>query len=282
MNSLAASPFLKLAIYQYAARDESPDSRLQRLDGILRSAKDAPFDLVVCPELFLSGYNVGAKIADLSQTPDGSYAAAAAEIAQRHRTALICGYPETAGEQRFNSAMVIDGNGRRQANHRKLRIPNGFERDWFAPGGNYTMLDIAGFRVALLICYDVEFPEAVRACALAGAEVVVAPTALKAEWGFVARQLIPSRAFENGVFLAYANYCGRENGFVYLGESCIIGPDGAEIARAGADETLLVGVLKREDVARARTRLPYLEHRGNLDSVAVGGERRSAHEPDVA
>jgi 5-aminopentanamidase len=282
MNSSPGNSTLRLAIYQYSARDETPDRRLQRLDDALRTAGDAPFDLVVCPELFLSGYNVGAKIADFSQAQEGSFATAAAEIARRHRTALIYGYPEMAAEQRFNSAMVIDRNGRQQANHRKLRIPNGFERDWFAPGDSYTMLDIAGFRVAVLICYDVEFPESVRACALAGAEVVVAPTALKAEWGFVARQLIPSRAFESGVFLAYANYCGRENGFVYLGESCIIRPDGVEIARAGADEALLSGVLKREDIARARTRLPYLEHRGNLDSVAVGGERRSAHEPDVA
>jgi predicted amidohydrolase len=106
---------------------------------------------------------------------------------------------------------------------------------------------------------------------LAGADLIVAPTALRAEWSFVARQLIPARAFENGAFLAYANYCGEENGFVYLGESCIIGPDGREIARAGADETLLAAVLKREEVARARERLPYLEHRGDLERVAIDG-----------
>lgn len=281
MNASAGNSTLRLAIYQYAARDETPDARLQRLDGILRTAQGAPFDLVVCPELFLCGYNVGAKIADLSQTPDGSFAKAAATIARRHRTALVYGYPEAAGNERFNSAAVIDSGGHLQANHRKLRIPKGFEQDWFVPGASYTMLDIAGFRVALLICYDVEFPEAVRACALAGAEVVVAPTALKAEWSFVARQLIPSRAFENGVFLAYANYSGRENGFVYLGESCIIGPDGGEIARAGADEVLLSGALKREEIARARTRIPYLEHRGNLDSVKAAGERRPVREPDA-
>jgi predicted amidohydrolase len=281
MNSLAENPSIRLAIYQYTARDETPHRRLQRLDDMLRSAKDAPFDLVVCPELFISGYNAGDKIAAFSEAQDGPAFQAAGEIARKHQTTLIYGYPENAGERRFNSAMVVGVDGRRQGNHRKLRIPNGFETQWFVPGDSHTMIDVAGFRIALLVCYDVEFPETVRACALAGAEIIVAPTALKAEWGIVARQLIPSRAFENGVFLAYANYCGRENGFVYLGESCIIGPDGGEIARAGADETLLVGVLKREDIARARTRLPYLEHRRDLDSVAVGEGRRPLNEPDA-
>jgi predicted amidohydrolase len=271
MNLPAATLSLKLAVWQYSARDETPDQRLQRLDDTLRAARDAPFDLVVCPELFLSGYNVGRRLADLSQTQQGSFAVSAAGIARIHRTALVYGYPESAGGQLYNSAIAIDNSGRQVANHRKLRIPNGFERDWFTSGGNYTMLEISGFRIALLICYDVEFPESVRACALAGADLIVAPTALRAEWSFVARRLIPARAFENGVFLAYANYCGEESGFVYLGESCIIGPDGREIARAGAEETLLAAVLKREEVASARERLPYLEHRGDLHCVAIDG-----------
>ncbi len=271
MNAPATTPSLRLAVFQYSARDETPDQRLRRLDDILRCAKDAPFDLVVCPELFLSGYNVGTKLSQLSQPQQGSFARDAAEIARHHRTALIYGYPETADGRRFNSAIAIDNSGRQMAHHRKLRIPNGFERDWFAAGDKHTMLEIAGFRIALLICYDVEFPETARACALAGAEVIVVPTALRAQWGFVARQLVPVRAFENGVYLAYANYCGEENGFSYLGESCIIGPDGREISRAGADETLLTAVLKREEVALARARLPYLEHRDDLDRLAIGG-----------
>jgi len=281
MHQIVTNPSLRVAIYQYTPRDEPPEMRLQRLDEVLRTTRDGPFDLVVCPELFLSGYNVGAKLADFSQPRDGSFAQRAAEIARRHQTALIYGYPETAGERRFNSASAIGKSGRQLANHRKLRLPKGFESDWFAPGDSYTMIEIAGFRVAILICYDVEFPESVRACVLAGADVVVAPTALKAEWKFVARQLIPTRAFESGVFLLYANYCGHENGFTYLGESCVIGPDGAEIARAGAQEELLAGVLNRQEIAPARARLPYLEHHRGLSGIAIGKARRPIHEPDA-
>lgn len=265
-----SAPSLRTAIFQYSARDEPPERRLERLHDALRAPGQGPFDLVVCPELFLSGYNVGAQVAELAQPVDGAFFHTAAAIARNCQTALVYGYPEaTAGNRIFNATVCIGRDGRLQANHRKLRLPSDFERRWFSCGESYTLLELGGFRVALLVCYDVEFPEAVRACALAGADVVVAPTALKAEWRFVARQLVPTRAFENGVFLLYANYCGQENGFEYLGESCIIGPGGEEIARAGHDEALVAGVLDRERISRARGQLPYLSDRAGLDGTAV-------------
>jgi predicted amidohydrolase len=263
------TPSLRTAIFQYAARDEPPERRLQRLHDALRAGQ-GPFDLVVCPELFLSGYNVGAQVAELAQPADGTFFRAAAAIARDCRTALVYGYPEAAaGNQVCNAAVCIGRDGQRLANHRKQRLPNDFERRWFTTGEGYTLFDLRGFRVALLVCYEVEFPEAVRACAVAGADVVVAPTALKAEWTFVARQVVPTRAFENGAFLLYANYCGHENGVDYLGESCIVGPGGEEIARAGRDEGLIAGVLDRDRIAAARTRLPYLIDRPGLDGAPV-------------
>jgi len=84
------------------------------------------------------------------------------------------------------------------------------ERACFTAGSELTVFTIEGRRVALLICYDVEFPEAVRAVAATGAEVVIVPTALSEDWPFVARKMVPTRAFENGMFLLYANHAGRE------------------------------------------------------------------------
>ncbi|MBL6932085.1 MAG: hydrolase, partial [Rhodospirillales bacterium] len=106
---------------------------------------------------------------------------------------------------------------------------------------------------------DVEFPEFVREAALAGAEIILAPTALRSRWGFVANKMIPTRAFENGVFLLYANHAGREGTSEYLGESVIVGPDGAELARAGSGEEVLGARLVSANIERARKTLPYLE-----------------------
>jgi 5-aminopentanamidase len=247
---------LRAAIYQYCCRTEAPIERLRRLDNALAAA-DGELDLVVCPELFVSGYNVGDRIRKMAEAQDGAFREAAAALAMKRRTALIYGYPELADNGLFNAAICIDAQGRTIAHHRKLRLPN-FERSNFTLGGAYTFCDLQGWRVAILVCYDVEFPEAVRACATRGAQLVVAPTALKKEWAFVARSVIPTRAFENGVFLAYANYCGREGSFEYLGESCFVSPTG-NVTNARDEETLLRCRLDRSEIEAARRALPYLD-----------------------
>ena len=248
---------LRAAIFQYQCRDEPPLERLARLDQALDAA-GAQLDLVVCPELLLSGYNVGDKVQDLAEPRSGAFAQAAATVAKRRHTALLYGYPELANGSVYNAAICIGADGRTLAHHRKLCLPNGFERGKFTAGDDYTLFELGGWKVGILVCYDVEFPEAVRGCAQRGAELVAVPTALRKQWSFVARCLVPARAFENGVFVAYANYCGREGDFDYLGESRFVGPLG-EITSAASQETLITATLDAGDIARARQALPYLQ-----------------------
>jgi predicted amidohydrolase len=251
------SEALRAGIYQYRCRDEAPIERLKRLDEMLAS-RDGELDLVVCPELFLSGYNVGERVRQLAEPRTGSFREAASALARRRRTALVYGYPELAEDVVYNAAICIDAEGRTIAHHRKLRLPSDFERSTFSTGDAYTSFRLKGWDVAMLVCYDVEFPETVRACSTRGAQLIVAPTALRREWAFVARTVIPTRAFENGVFLAYANYCGNEGTFEYLGESCFVSPKGA-VTAAGDQETLLTADLDAAEIKAARQVLPYLE-----------------------
>jgi predicted amidohydrolase len=248
---------VRAAIYQYRCRDEAPAERLQRLDQAL-AAVEGELDLVICPELFLSGYNVGDRIRRLAEPRTGAFAEAASALARKRRTALLYGYPELEGSTVHNAAICIDADGRTIAHHRKLRLPNDFERAHFSPGSAYTLFTLKGWQIAILVCYDVEFPEAVRACAVRGAQLIVAPTALKKEWAFVARSMVPTRAFENGLFVAYANYCGSEGAFDYLGESCFASPSGK--VTAGADqETLVTANLDANEIEAARRTLRYLD-----------------------
>ena len=85
-----------------------------------------------------------------------------------------------------------------------------------------------------------------------------------------ARQMIPTRAYENGVFLAYANHAGQENEIEYLGESLIAGPGGVELARAKAKATpaLIEATLSRQDLDQARAKLPYLQDRLKITMTA--------------
>ena len=97
-----------------------------------------------------------------------------------------------------------------------------------------------------------------RACAVAGAELVIVPTALGVDWRVVSRRVIPARAFENGVFLAYANHAGQEGAMDYIGDSVIVSPLGEDLARAGSSESLIAADIDPSILPAIRRRLPYL------------------------
>lgn len=257
----------KVAVYQPDAAGRDKTERLALLEGAMKTLGRGGADLIVCPELYMSGYNVGAAVHRLAEPADGPFATAVAGLARDWRMAVVYGYPEAAGGRTYNAAAAIGPGGERLANHRKLALPPGREPDLFSPGDGLTLFDFAGVRAALLICYDAEFPEAVRAAASAGAEVVVVPTALSDRWSIVANKMIPTRSLENGVFLAYANHGGREGDLVYLGHSCIVGPDGSDLARAGAKEEVIVAEIDLGAIAAARTRLPYLNDRSRIPAA---------------
>ncbi len=258
------SEMLNVAVAQCPGSLQNPQARLNWLEGILIAHDGPPLDLVVLPELFQCGYNVGTLINDRAEASDGGFFGAMSALAQTHQTAILYGYAERGDDALYNSAQCIDKLGRLIGQHRKLLLPPGFEGDHFAPGDGCELFQLGGFTLAILVCYDVEFPENLRHVALSGADVVVVPTALGAQWGVVSKCLVPTRAFENGVFVCYANYCGHENGLDYFGGSCIIAPNGQELARAERDPQLLVSQLDRSAVSAAQARLPYHTDRVKL------------------
>ena len=247
---------MRAGIFQCAGGGLSP---LERLDRLRSALHGQALDLVVCAELFMSGYDVGEEVATLAESCKGTFVNEVAAVAQETGCAIVYGYPERDGEQLYNAAACVAADGRLLANHRKLVLPPGFEDSYFTPGEGLTLFDFGGLRCAILICYDAEHPEAVRAAAEAGAEVVIVPTALVEQWSVVAFQVMPARAFENGVWLLYANHAGVENGSRYLGGSCILAPDGRDAARCDGEEALIIASLDRERVVTAQCRLPYLK-----------------------
>jgi 5-aminopentanamidase len=250
---------IRVAIYQPTAREETPSARLDRLEAQLDAAGAGSFDLMLCPELFLSGYDVGDKIRQYAEPAGGPSLVRVSGLAKKYETALAVGYPEMEGQDLYNSLAVVGKSGERLHDYRKRFLPPGFEGEAFTPGQAADIFEFMGQRFAVLICYDVEFPETVRAAAMAGAAIILAPTALRAQWNFVARKMIPTRAFENGLFLLYANHAGREGDSDYLGESVIVAPDGRALALAGDGEEVVFANLDMAEISRARQTLPYLE-----------------------
>ena len=259
---------LTVAIYQAACHGADVGERLEFLRRAAENAASRGAQLLLTPELYLSGYNVGDLIAARAEPPDGPSAGAVARMARDCRLAIAYGYPEKSEAGIFNSCLVMGPDGATLANHRKLHLPSDYERRYFEAAHQVTTFDYRGWRFGIAVCYDVEFPEVARACALAGSAVLLAPTALAQEWTLVARALIPTRAFENGVFVAYANFAGREGDLDYLGESRIHGPKGESLALAGDGEDVILASLEPDAIAAARTRLPYLADR----KIALPGD----------
>lgn len=121
--------------------------------------------------------------------------------------------------------------------------------------------ELDGVRLGLLTCYDVEFPENVRAHALAGTDLLLVPTALMHPFSFVAESLVPVRAFESQLYLAYVNRTGPEGAFDFTGLSCLAGPDGTVRARAGRGEELVTADVDPALLAASRAANPYLRDR---------------------
>jgi predicted amidohydrolase len=252
---------LRVALFQSPSGSLGVAERLEGLGGAMAQAAAGGAELLICPELYMSGYNIGGAIAERAEKADGPFARAAADLARRHRINLIYGFPDIDKQNLYNAAICISAGGETLAVHRKRVLPPGTESDYFSVGHRDMLVEIGGFTVALVICYEAEFPEAVRNAALAGAHLVAAPTALSEIWPDIANRMMPTRALESGIYLAYANHSGEENGLTYLGASCIIGPDGKELARAGTGEELISTDLSVGEVAAARDRLPYLRDR---------------------
>jgi len=256
---------LTLSIFQSIARDEAPEARLNWLDMAAERASTEGANVLICPELSLSGHAVGKALGEIAQTILGEFSERVAEIALLHDLAIVYGYPEQVGERIYNSTAFVTPEGKILGHHRKSFLPKGPEQDLFSVDDTISVFDYAGWRISLLVGYDIEFPEIARQAALAGADLLIVPAALETEYRFVAETLMPARAWENGVFLACANWAGQRASGDFLGLSSVIGPDGVQDAIAGTRQEILVATIDKTRVKAARERLPYLKERRPFD-----------------
>lgn len=244
--------------------DPTPADLRSNLDRLAARARTAAaehgVEILVAPELALTGYAVD----DLA--PDDTDPITVREelgrIARDTGVALVVGAAITEDGATWNASVLIDSDGTCRATYRKAHLFGRLDRGRFTPGdATHGLAELAGLRVATLVCYDVEFPEAVRAAALAGADLLAVPTANMEPWTMVNDHVIAVRAFENQLYLAYANHHGVEGRTRYVGRSVLARPDGSTTTAAPDGEELVVGVVDTDVLAEARARATYLADR---------------------
>lgn len=238
---------MKLAIYQGPPIGGDVEAGFARLETQLCAAAMAGAKMAVFPELFLPGYNRPDLHKSLAQPFKGEWTQRFFELARKTGCGLTLGWAERDGDEVYNSATAVDEAGKLLGHYRKIQLFGAMERASFEAGNSYTVFQFAGRKTALLICYDIEFPQHCRALADQGVSLVLVPTANPSNFEYVSAIFVPARAAETGMTIAYANYCGAENNLSFAGKSVIAGPDAQALAAAGLGETLLVADLALAD-----------------------------------
>lgn len=250
---------VRIAGLQTSGTPGDPQANLAELERAAHEAASRGARLLITPEMFVTGYEIGDALPALARQ---ELLRPASEIAARAGIGLVLGAPEHADGVVYNSAFFLDDHGRLLGRYRKTHLFGDLDRRSFAAGEDLVcLIDYEGLKIALLICYDVEFPETVRAAARAGAHLVVVPTAQMTPFDFVADHLIRVRAWENQVYVAYVNHDGSEGTLTYVGRSSIVSPSGEVLDSAGHGTRLLLADVSRDAVTQAQKANPYLADR---------------------
>ncbi len=232
---------LRLALWQTPHPADSQEA-LARLDTAARDAAAQGAHWLITPEMFLTGYLIDpALITARAEPADGPLIAGVRAIAQRHALGVVTGWPEARGDTLpFNSAIAIDNTGNVRVVHRKIHLFGEGDAQRFSPGTDAPALfDWRGWRLGLLICFDVEHDAPLRNLQARGAHAVLVPTANMVGYDEVQRTRLPEAARRFGLAIAYANACGQESGTVYNGQSTALARDGIRLSLAEADAAAL-------------------------------------------
>ncbi|MFO1057193.1 MAG: N-carbamoylputrescine amidase [Dongiaceae bacterium] len=260
-----------VAATQFACSSETA-ANVDKAETMVRRAASDGAQIVLLQELFETPYfckDQRPDFFDLAQpVEDHPMLDRMTRLAAELKVVLPVSFFERANNAYYNSLLVIDASGERLGLYRKSHIPDGpgyQEKYYFNPGDTgFRVWRTAYGRIGIGICWDQWFPEAARAMALQGAELLFYPTAIGSEphdptvhsrdhW----QRVMQGHAGANMVPLVASNRIGREQGescaLTFYGSSFIAGPTGEKVAEAGeAGETVLVASFDLDELRRRR------------------------------
>jgi predicted amidohydrolase len=236
---------VNIALAQLSPRLRETEANIKMVRKVVAEHPEA--DLVVFPELFLSGYTL-AHIDELAVQRDSPELKSVADIARESSTALIFGAAERVSEGIANSAFCVDEQGAIVGVYRKVQLYGGEESDAFVAGDELLIVELCGLKMGIMICFDVEFPEVARSLAWAGAELLLTISANMEPFGNDHAVFVSARALENGLPHVYVNQVGPvEENLTFVGGSTVVSSDGEIYAQASSS---------KEEIPSVRLLLP--------------------------
>ena len=244
--------------------------------GLVREAGDAGARVVVLPETFLTGYDVGVfagRLPDLADLPLDPLREAAREtgavvVASSALEAKVDGH-----RVKTISSVVVQPDGAVDVPYDKQHL-DGEEKQHFTAGDHGASIRLRGLELGLSICYDGCFPEHARAAADDGAVAYLSSSAYFVCGDHRRDLYYAARAVENGMYVVFAGLTGRCGPSDFSGGSAVYDPEGRPLARLGTEPGVAVAELDTDVVTatRARHTMPA-DHRAGL------GERRRLSSP---
>ncbi len=282
---------IRIGAAQFEHRDGDKAYNLSRIGALVRRAVEQGAEIVSFHECCIPGYtwlqslDTAALTAIAESVPDGPSTRALLRIAKEHRVIVMAGLIESAPDGRRYNCYVAAGPDGFIAKFHKLHP---FIHPDLAPGGGYSVIDLAGCKAGFLICYDLNLSENARITALMGAEIIFMPHVTgclpspmpgrgpvdKALWdnrerdpvrlrmefegpkgrGWLMR-FLPCRCWENGVYGVFSNAIGVDGDTIKNGNAMIIDPFGEVVAESRAlGDDVVVALLTPEKLEQSSGR----------------------------
>jgi predicted amidohydrolase len=255
---------IRIALAQINSKRQNKKENLQKIEEFTKKARNQAADLIVFPELSLTGYVMRDQVYEQAETIPGPSSRIIESISRKNEIAIVFGMPELSKKAKatiFNTAVFVGTRGL-IGKYRKMYLPTHSvfeEKRYFRPGNQTVTLNTALGNIGLCICYDLFFPEVCRLTRLKGAQLIVVISASPAVRKNYFEVLTTARALENTAFLAYVNMVGVQDGLQFWGGSRLIGPTGDLLAIAKYDqEDLVVCDLNYNDIRTAEPSIPTL------------------------
>lgn len=265
---------MRITLAQLPCREGAVSDNLAQALALIERC-GAQSDLLLFPETQLTGFGVAEGETEYALRPDGPEVAQLLLAARRFDVALAIGFLERTSEGLFNSTVLITPEQGIYLHYRKTHLwPD--ERREVRAGDRLVCGVWRGVRIGLLICYDLEFPEAARAQALMGCELLLVTNGNMDPYGPVHRQAAFARAQDNQMFVAMTNRAGEGSGLQFAGESLIVDPLGRRVAGLARETGTLTAELDFALLAQARRHYRYLDDR----RLTLRTEAQWREEPD--
>jgi predicted amidohydrolase len=255
---------IKIALAQISCKISDKPSNIRKMAKYITKASKQKADLIIFPELVVTGYTVRDRAYELAEKIPGPSTQKIEELAKQNNIHVIYGLIEKSAKAQsvlYNTAVLTSPQGT-IGHYRKMHLPTHSifeEKRYFRQGYEYPTFNTAIGKIGLIICYDIFFPELARMLRLKGAELIACIAASPAVRRNYFETLTTARALENTVYLAYVNLVGIEEGLQFWGGSRIITPNGKIVIQAKYDEDDLVfGMIDYSDLSRTGTFVPAL------------------------